>query len=69
MTPMKALNQYCDTMGRPNTRLVVVTLTSPETALVDINDSRILHLAGFDTATPDIIRSFAMGELDSALPG
>jgi hypothetical protein len=67
MTPIKALQRYRDEMDRQNARLVVVTLTSAVSSLVDgvCCDPRILHLAGFDASTPAVIRSFALGQLDS----
>jgi len=48
-------------------RLVVVTLT--QASLVDYSDANILHLAGFDASTPEVIRSFAIGDLDCASGG
>lgn len=50
-------------------RLVIVTLTCNETNLADSIDSHVIHLAGFDSATPEIIRSFVSGELDSVPAG
>lgn len=53
----------------PCCRLAIVTLTSSETVVADSSDSGVIHLAGFDSDTPEIIRLFALGELDSAPPG
>jgi len=50
-------------------RLVIVTLTSNETHLADSVDTHVIHLAGFDSATPEIIRLFATGELDTVVAG
>ena len=46
--------------------LVIISLTSSyETIITDPIDLRVIHLAGFDSATPEIIRLFATGQLDS----
>lgn len=44
-------------------RLVMVTLTT-QASLVNVCDANVLYLAGFDASTPDVIRSFAVGDLD-----
>ena len=49
-------------------RLVVVTLTT-QASLVDVSDTNVLYLAGFDASTPEVIRSFAVGDLDSVPAG
>jgi len=47
---------------------VVVTLTT-QASLVDVSDTNVLYLAGFDASTPEVIRSFAVGDLDSVPAG
>ena len=46
----------------------MVTLTT-QASLVDFSDANVLHLAGFDPSTPEVIRSFAVGDLDSVPAG
>jgi len=46
----------------------MVTLTT-QASPVDIPDANILLLAGFDASTPEVIRSFAIGDLDSVPAG
>jgi len=41
----------------------MVTLTT-QASLVNVCDANVLYLAGFDASTPDVIRSFAVGDLD-----
>jgi len=51
-----------------NCRLVVVTLTTQASG-VDLSDTNVLYLCGFDASTPEVIRSFAVGDLDSVPAG
>lgn len=47
----------------------MVTLTTQAGGPVDVSGANVLHLAGFDASTPDVIRSFAVGDLDSVPAG
>jgi len=49
-------------------RLVVITL-SAQPGRVDLSNANVLYLAGFDASTPEVIRSFAIGDLDSVPAG
>ena len=44
---------------------MLTTRVSP----TDLSNANVLYLAGFDASTPQIIRSFAVGELDSVPAG
>ena len=46
----------------------MVTLTTQANS-VNLSDANILYLAGFDASMPEIIRSFAVGNLDSVPAG
>ncbi len=60
--PSKALQKYREAMGI-DARLIVCAMTSNEFTLADPNDPGMLDMAGFDSAAPNVIRSFAMGEI------
>ena len=60
--PAKALKDYRQSSGI-EARLVVSAMTSNGFTLADSDDAGMLDVAGFDSAAPDIIRSFAMGEI------
>jgi len=49
-------------------RLVVITLTT-QASPVDLSNVNVLYLAGFDASTPEVIRSFAVGDLDTVPAG
>ena len=62
--PQAALEQYRSEMGKRNTKLIVVGMTSNCLTIADPKDLNTLNLAGFDTATPRIINDFiATGSL------
>ena len=54
--------------ARVRCRLVVITLTT-RAGPVDPTDANVLYLSGFDALTPEVIRSFAVGDLDSVSAG
>lgn len=56
--PVKALEQYRQKMGR-DSKLIVVGMTATEFTIADPNDSGMLDVCGFDSATPQIISSFS----------
>ena len=60
--PAKALKDYRKSTGI-EARLIVSAMTSNGFTLADPNDPGMLDMAGFDSAAPDIIRSFALGEI------
>lgn len=60
--PFQALKQYRERTGIP-ARLVVVGMTSTGFTIADPDDPGTLDVVGFDMATPQIITSFARGEV------
>ena len=60
--PSKALKQYREATGI-DARLIVSAMTSNEFTLADPEDPGMLDMAGFDSAAPDVIRTFALGEI------
>lgn len=60
--PQVALQQYRDKTGI-NAKLVVVGMVSNCLSIADPADQNTLNLAGFDTATPEIMSLFASGKI------
>jgi hypothetical protein len=60
--PQVALQQYRDKTGI-NAKLVVVGMVSNCLSIADPADRNTLNLAGFDTATPEIMSLFASGQI------
>lgn len=60
--PAQALRQYRERTGIP-ARLVVVGMVSNGFTIADPDDAGMLDVVGFDTATPELINSFARGEI------
>ena len=60
--PSKALQNYRKAMDI-DARLIVCAMSSNKFTLADPNDAGMLDIAGFDSAAPEIIRTFALGEL------
>ena len=60
MHPDRALEQYRQKTGIP-ARLIVVAMVANRFTIGDPNDPGTLSVAGFDTATPNIISQFAAG--------
>jgi 60 kDa SS-A/Ro ribonucleoprotein len=60
--PDKALEQYRQKMGI-DARLIVCAMVANRFTIGDPNDKGTLSVAGFDTATPDLISQFAAGSL------
>jgi 60 kDa SS-A/Ro ribonucleoprotein len=56
--PSQALERYRQRMGIP-AKLVVVGMVSNGFTVADPNDSGMLDVVGFDTATPNVIAQFA----------
>lgn len=56
--PCQALTKYRNKMGIP-AKLVVVGMVSNRFTIADPNDSGMLDVVGFDTATPNIISDFS----------
>ena len=60
--PFQALKQYRDAMGIP-AKLVVIGMTATDITIADPDDAGSLDIVGFDTATPQIISDFAIGNM------
>ena len=60
--PDEALNQYRRKMGI-DAKLIVCAMVANRFTIGDPNDQGTLSVAGFDTATPNIISQFAVGRL------
>lgn len=60
--PVQALERYRREV-RPGARSAVVGMVSNGFTIADPDDAGMLDLVGFDTATPELIRSFGAGEL------
>ena len=61
--PHQALEQYRRKMGRPQARLVVVSMTGTRNSITDPNDPLQLDISGFDSTVPQAITDFAAGRL------
>lgn len=60
--PSKALQQYRKAMGI-DARLIVCAMAANQFTLADPDDAGMLDMAGFDSTAPEIIRTFALGEI------
>lgn len=60
--PMEALREYRRKMN-PNAKLVVIGMESTEFTIGDPADKGCLDIAGFDAATPEILRDFAADKI------
>lgn len=60
--PAQALAQYREKTGIP-AQLVVVAMVGNRFTIADPNDSRMLDVVGFDSATPNLIANFAKGQI------
>jgi 60 kDa SS-A/Ro ribonucleoprotein len=60
--PSQALRQYRERTGIP-ARLAVVGMVANHFTIADPNDAGMLDVVGFDTAAPELISSFARGEV------
>jgi 60 kDa SS-A/Ro ribonucleoprotein len=59
--PSQALRRYRQETGIP-ARLIVVGTVSDRFTIADPDDGGMLEVVGMDTATPDLMASFARGE-------
>ncbi len=65
--PVQALQQYRQKMAIP-ARLIVVGMTSNSFSIADPDDGGMLDVAGFDTATPNVMADFVRGFSAEAAP-
>ena len=60
--PSEALKQYRKAMGI-DAKLIVCGMSSNGFTIADPEDAGMMDMAGFDSAAPEVIRSFASGEI------
>jgi 60 kDa SS-A/Ro ribonucleoprotein len=60
--PQVALEQYRKATG-VDAKLIVVGMTANNLTIADPKDKNTLNLAGFDTATPELISMFVRGQI------
>lgn len=60
--PSKALQMYRMSSGI-DAKLIVCGMCSNKFSIADPNDAGMLDMAGFDSAAPEVIRSFAVGDI------
>lgn len=60
--PVEALDAYRREMGI-DAKLITVAMAANRISLADCTDKRMLNVVGFDTATPEIISQFVLGDL------
>ena len=60
--PAEALQEYRAAMGI-DARMIVCAMTATEFTIADPEDRGMLDMAGFDAAAPEVIQTFAMGDL------
>lgn len=60
--PSEALKQYRQATGIA-AKLIVCGMAANQFSIADPDDAGMLDMAGFDSAAPEIIRSFAVGEI------
>lgn len=61
--PFDALKQYRTTMNIPDAKLIVMGMTANEFTIADPTDRNMLDIVGLDSSTPEVIRSFVLGQL------
>ena len=62
MHPVEALRQYRAVTGIA-AKLIVVGMVSNGFTIADPGDAGMMDVVGFDSAAPEVMRSFAAGEL------
>ena len=62
ISPASALKQYRAEMGIP-AKIIVVAMTSNGFTIADPADSGMLDIAGFDSAAPEVISNFVLGNI------
>ena len=60
--PSEALKQYRESSGI-DAKLIVTAMSANKFTIADPNDGGMLDIAGFDSAAPEVIRKFAIGEI------
>lgn len=60
--PFQALRDYRQKMGR-DAKLAVIATYASEFTIADPSDKGMLDVAGFDTSVPNVLASFALGDI------
>lgn len=61
--PSEALKQYRIHSGIKDAKLIVVGMTSNGFTIADPEDPGMFDVAGFDSAAPQVMREFALGNI------
>ncbi|CAB4029662.1 60 kDa SS-A Ro ribonucleo, partial [Paramuricea clavata] len=61
--PSEALRQYREHSGIRDAKLIVVAMTSNGFTIADPDDPGMLDMAGFDSAAPEVMREFILGNI------
>ena len=61
--PSEALKQYREHSGIHDAKLIVVGMTSNGFTIADPEDPGMLDMAGFDSAAPQVMREFILGNI------
>lgn len=60
--PSHALNNYRRSSGI-DAKMIVCGMCANSFTIADPNDAGMMDMAGFDSAAPQVIRSFVLGEI------
>jgi 60 kDa SS-A/Ro ribonucleoprotein len=61
--PSEALQQYREHSGIRDAKLIVVAMTSNGFTIADPDDPGMFDMAGFDSAAPQVMREFILGNI------
>jgi 60 kDa SS-A/Ro ribonucleoprotein len=61
--PSEALKQYREHSGIRDAKLIVVAMTSNGFTIADPDDPGMFDMAGFDSAAPEVMREFILGNI------
>ncbi len=61
--PHVELQNYRKSANKPNAALAVIGMTATPFTIANPTDARMLDVVGFDTATPEILSQFALGNI------
>ncbi len=61
--PSVALKQYREESGIHDAKLIVVGMTSNGFTIADPEDPGMFDMAGFDSAAPQVMREFILGNI------
>uniref|UniRef100_A0A0N5AN79 TROVE domain-containing protein n=1 Tax=Syphacia muris TaxID=451379 RepID=A0A0N5AN79_9BILA len=61
--PFQALKDYRRIMDVPDAKLIVMGMTARECSIADPTDAGMLDICGFDSAVPELVRDFVLGNI------